>query len=74
MLSERSAEAARSDGHGWGWNSGFDLFADYLVRVIANDGKPSGRPRIDGVAADIVAARQWQAEARQKEKADAARK
>lgn len=48
------------DGHGWGWNSSLQLLADYVVQVIANDGKPVGRPRIDGVAADILAARERQ--------------
>lgn len=46
------------DGHSWGWNSGMDLLADYVRRVSRIDPQPVGRPRIDGVAADIVAARE----------------
>ena len=52
------------DSHGWGWMSGFDLLADYIVRVVANDGRPVGRPRRDGVAEDLVAARERQDQAR----------
>lgn len=48
------------DGHGWGWMSSLDLLADYLVKVVANDGGPVGRPRRDGVADDIAAARERQ--------------
>ena len=48
------------DSHGWGWMSGLDLLADYIVKVIANDGKPVGPPCRDGVAEDIVAARERQ--------------
>ena len=66
---------AERDGHGWGWNSGLQLFADYLVQVVANGGVPAGRPRIEGVAADLVAARQRQDETRRQteEKTNAAR-
>lgn len=52
------------DSHGWGWMSGLDLLADYLVKVIANDGRPVGRPRRDGVAEDLVAARARQEQTR----------
>jgi len=45
------------DSHGWGWMSGFGLFASYLAQVKAADGKLIGRPRRDGVADDIVALR-----------------
>lgn len=48
---------AECDGHGWGWNSSFTLFADYLRRFIDNDLRPKGQPRRDGVAEDIMAAR-----------------
>jgi uncharacterized protein YndB with AHSA1/START domain len=50
--------------HGWGWNSAMQLLADYLVQVVANDGKPAGHPRIDGVAADIIAIRERQQQER----------
>jgi uncharacterized protein YndB with AHSA1/START domain len=46
------------DGHGWGWGSTFDLFAAYAPLVPRVDPKPVGPPRIDGQAADIVAARE----------------
>ena len=46
------------DSHGWGWQSGLDLFASYLLQVKAADGRLVGRPRRDGVAEDIVLARQ----------------
>jgi uncharacterized protein YndB with AHSA1/START domain len=52
------------DSHGWGWMSGLDLLADYLVKVIANDGRPVGQPRRDGVAEDLVAARARQEQTR----------
>jgi uncharacterized protein YndB with AHSA1/START domain len=45
------------DSHGWGWQSGLDLFASYLLQVKAADGKLVGQPRRDGVAEDIVLAR-----------------
>jgi len=45
------------DGHGWGWNSGFDVFDRYVAQFIDDDWRPRGRPRSDGVAEDIVAAR-----------------
>lgn len=50
------------DGHGWGWNSGFDCFAAYLTRFIDDDWRPKGRPRSDGVAEDFAAARARAAE------------
>ncbi len=53
------------DGHGWGWNSGFTLLEHYLAQFSDDDWRPKGRPRIDGVAEDIVAARKKQAEAAQ---------
>ena len=45
------------DGHGWGWSSGLDLLAAYLLKVKAADGRAVGQPRIDGVAEDLTAAR-----------------
>lgn len=53
----RFASVAERDGHGWGWNSGFDLLATYLLSLDPSDLRPVGAPRIDGVAADIAAAR-----------------
>jgi uncharacterized protein YndB with AHSA1/START domain len=44
------------DGHGWGWGSTLELLSDYVRRVSRIDPQPVGPPRIDGVAADIVAA------------------
>jgi uncharacterized protein YndB with AHSA1/START domain len=52
------------DGHAWGWASGLDLLAAYLLKVKAADGRLVGRPRIDGVAEDIIAARARQEEVR----------
>jgi uncharacterized protein YndB with AHSA1/START domain len=52
------------DSHGWGWMSGLDLLADYLFKVTANDGRPVGLPRRDGVAEDLVAARARQEQTR----------
>lgn len=45
------------DGHGWGWTSGFELFGRYLLLFSDEDWRPKGRPRSDGVAEDIAAAR-----------------
>ena len=45
------------DSHGWGWTSGFGLFASYLAKIKAADGKLVGWPRRDGLAEDIVALR-----------------
>lgn len=59
---------AECDGHGWGWNSGFDLFANYLRRFIDNDLRPRGQPRRDGVAEDIIAARRRQADQHHEER------
>ncbi len=58
------------DGHGWGWNSGFDLLQRYVTQFIDEDWRPKGRPRSDGVAEDIVAARRRNMEERKN--ADAA--
>jgi uncharacterized protein YndB with AHSA1/START domain len=44
---------AERDGHGFGWRSGFELFAAYVVKVKDAGGEPVGAPR----SADIVAAR-----------------
>jgi uncharacterized protein YndB with AHSA1/START domain len=55
---------AERDGHGWGWNSGFDLLARYLEQFIDEDWRPKGRPRSDGVAEDIAAARRRHEEER----------
>lgn len=46
------------DEHGRGWNSTLELLAEYVRRVSLIDPQPVGPPRIDGVAADIVAARE----------------
>ena len=46
------------DGHGWGWNSTLELLSDYVRRVSRIEPQPVGRPRIDGMASDIVAARE----------------
>jgi uncharacterized protein YndB with AHSA1/START domain len=51
------ADASNRDGHGWGWGSTLDLLDDYLRTIDHRDPRPVGRPRIDGVAADIMAAR-----------------
>ncbi len=48
---------AECDGHGWGWRSGFELLAAYLALFDGGEATPRGRPRGDGVADDIVAAR-----------------
>jgi uncharacterized protein YndB with AHSA1/START domain len=66
------ANVAERDGHGWGWNSGFDLLAAYLLRLNPADLRPVGAPRIDGVAADIIAARERQ-EAEKRAAADGRR-
>lgn len=58
---------AERDGHGWGWSSGFKLFADYVAAVKVADGRLVGAPRADGVAADIVAARQRLVEKQQQQ-------
>ena len=44
--------------HGWGWGSTFGLLADYVLKVSRVEPVPVGLPRIDGVAADIIAARE----------------
>jgi hypothetical protein len=58
------------DSHGWGWQSGFDLFASYLLRVKAADGKLVGQPRRDGVAEDIIAVRQRRDEVERSQRED----
>lgn len=56
--------AARDD-HGWGWNSTIDLLAAYLLRFKGvTEMAPIGRPRSDGVAEDIIAARRRHLEER----------
>ncbi len=55
------------DSHGWGWNSGFDVFDRYVALFIDADWRPKGRPRSDGVAEDIIAARQRQQEGEKKD-------
>lgn len=60
------------DGHGWGWNSGFDLLAAYLLRFNGIETTPIGRPRVDGVAEDLIAAGRWRKEPDSKN-ADAAK-
>jgi len=59
------------DGHGWGWNSGFEVFARYLAQFTDSDWSPKGRPRSDGVAEDIIAARRRAEEEREHRNADA---
>jgi len=49
--------ADERDGHGWGWQSGFDCVSEYLTRFIDDDWSPKGRRRSPGVAADLEAAR-----------------
>jgi uncharacterized protein YndB with AHSA1/START domain len=56
------ATVAERDGHGWGWMSGLDLLASYVVKVKAADGRLVGQPRRDGVAEDIVAIRKLREE------------
>ncbi len=63
---------AERDGHGWGWNSSFNLLEGYLALFGEDDWTPQGPPRSDGVAADLVAARQRHATERtNEEKTDA---
>lgn len=50
-------EEARA-AHGWGWGYTLDLLADYALKVVPANPQPVGRPRIDGVATDIKAARE----------------
>ncbi|MBI4921564.1 MAG: SRPBCC domain-containing protein [Devosia nanyangense] len=59
------------DSHAWGWSSGLDLLAAYLLVVKAGDGRLVGRPRIDGVAEDIAAAKARQEEVRRADTAKA---
>jgi uncharacterized protein YndB with AHSA1/START domain len=56
--------------HGWGWESGLSLLAAYVIKVKAAGGEPVGRPRKDGVAEDIIAARRRREEV---QNADAAK-
>jgi uncharacterized protein YndB with AHSA1/START domain len=56
----RFATIEDRDEHGWGWGSTFGLLADYVLKVDRVEPMPVGRPRIDGVAADIIAARERQ--------------
>ena len=49
---------AERDGHCGGWSSSFDLFAGYLALFNDDEWSPKGPPRRDGVAEDIIAARQ----------------
>ena len=54
----RFLNVAERDGHAEGWTSTFDLLADYLAALLPMGGlAPVGRPRRDGVAEDIAAAR-----------------
>lgn len=48
------------DGHNEGWTSTFGLLAIYLASVDPERVLPVGRPRRDGIAADIAAARERQ--------------
>jgi uncharacterized protein YndB with AHSA1/START domain len=52
------------DSHGWGWRSGLELLASYLIKVKAAGGEPVGRPRREGVAEDLIALRRKQEETR----------
>lgn len=46
------------DAHAWGWRSTIDLLAAYLLRFKGMaETTPIGRPRSDGTAEDIIAAR-----------------
>lgn len=45
------------DGHKEGWSSTLDLLVAYLLRIDHATAMPWGRPRRDGVAEDIAAAR-----------------
>jgi hypothetical protein len=45
------------DGHGWGWNSGFNCFADYLARLVGTGGSPQGLPRSEQLAAGTLGGR-----------------
>ena len=61
------------DGHARGWNSSFDLLGAYLLLFGVQDWRPRGRPRIDGVAQDLSAAKtrhEQELEARTKEDRD----
>lgn len=72
----RQAPFAAVEGrneHGWGWNSTFGLLAEYVLLVSRIEPKPVGQPRIDGVAADIIAARERQAFERQASKGEASK-
>jgi uncharacterized protein YndB with AHSA1/START domain len=51
------AAAEDRNSHGWGWGSTLGLLDEYLQRIDRANPLPAGPPRIDGVAADIVAAR-----------------
>ena len=53
------------DGHSWGWNSTLDLLAASVRQVSQDDPRPVGSARIDGVAADIIAARERYEQERQ---------
>ncbi len=50
--------AQARESHAWGWGYTLDLLAAYVREVVPDDPRPVGRPRIDGVAADIAAARE----------------
>jgi uncharacterized protein YndB with AHSA1/START domain len=54
----RFATVEARDEHGWGWRSTLDLLAGYVIEIIKAGPMPVGRPRIDGVAADIITARE----------------
>jgi uncharacterized protein YndB with AHSA1/START domain len=56
------------DGHGRGWNSSLDLLARYVAQFVElPDWRPVGRPRVDGVAEDMIAARQRQQDKQEEE-------
>lgn len=54
---EAFLSVAERDGHGEGWSSTFALLADYLTKVDRKTVAPVGRPRREGAADDIAAAR-----------------
>lgn len=60
------------DGHRRGWGSSFDLLTAYLEQFIDPDLRPRGRPRSDGVAEDLRAARERQEADRRATKSDGA--
>jgi uncharacterized protein YndB with AHSA1/START domain len=52
------------DSHAFGWDSSLSLLAAYILNVKEAGGEAVGRPRLDGVAEDILAAKARQTEVR----------